>query len=124
MLVAFGASVARDAGDAVFAGTLARGLVTGLAGSSHGMAIALCGGNTQQEGQGRGQRVQAASQGHWGAGREPRVASGSLGMNSPSLQPALDLQHMSCPASDHTDQIQRWHLAKGVYMGVTWVQRW
>lgn len=52
MLVAFGASIARDAGDTVFTGTLARGLVTGLAGGAHGMAIALCGGNTQQEGQG------------------------------------------------------------------------
>lgn len=52
MLVAFGASIARDAGDTVFTGTLARGLVTGLAGGAHGMAIALCGGNTQQEVQG------------------------------------------------------------------------
>lgn len=52
MLVALGAAVARDAGDAVLTGTLARGLVTGLAGGAHGMAITLCGGNTQEEGEG------------------------------------------------------------------------
>lgn len=59
MLVALGAAVARDAGDAVLTGTLARGLVTGLAGGAHGMAITLCGGNTQEEGEGT-RRAEAA----------------------------------------------------------------
>lgn len=63
LLVAFGASIAGDAGDTVFTGTLACGLVTGLAGGTHGMAIALCGGNTQQDGQGGRARVQVALEG-------------------------------------------------------------
>lgn len=46
LLVALGAAVAGDAGDTVLAWTLPRGLVAGLAGGAHGMAIALCRGNT------------------------------------------------------------------------------
>lgn len=42
LLVAFSAAVARDTSHAVFTGTLTRGLVTGFASSTHGMAITCC----------------------------------------------------------------------------------
>lgn len=92
MLVALGASVARDAGDAVLTGTLARGLVTGLARGAHGMAIALCGGNTQEEGEGA-RRAEA--------GKVARLHQQRLGV----LQ-------ASRPAGDRTDLKQRWCLAQ------------
>lgn len=42
LLVAFGTAVAGDACHAVFAGTLASGLIAGLASSTHRVAIAGC----------------------------------------------------------------------------------
>lgn len=48
LLVALGAAVARDAGNAVLAGTLASGLVAGFAGSAHRVAITGCGKHTQE----------------------------------------------------------------------------
>lgn len=92
MLVALGAAVARDAGDAVLTGTLARGLVTGLAGGAHGMAITLCGGNTQEEGEGtRRAEVAKAARLHW---------------------QHLGVLRASRPARDRTDLKQRWSLAQ------------
>lgn len=124
MLVAFGASIARDAGDTVFTGTLARGLVTGLAGGAHGMAIALCGGNTQQEGQGE----RGAGPGGVAALAGSRASAAALpaalvARLQPSPQLALDLRPTTRPASHHTDLKQRWHLAERVHVAVAWGQR-
>lgn len=46
LLVALGTAVAGDARHAILAGTLACGLIAGLAGRAHGVAIAGCGGHT------------------------------------------------------------------------------
>lgn len=102
LLVALGAAVAGDAGDTVLAGTLARGLVAGLAGGTHGVTIALCGGNTRQQGQGRAQRGQAAMWHRRGAGQLPRHGSTSLPLT-------LQLRQTS-----PTELKQSWHLSQGV----------
>lgn len=61
LLVALGAAVAGDAGDTVLAGTLARGLVAGLAGGTHGVTVALCGNTDIRVRAGHGWRCGGAA---------------------------------------------------------------
>lgn len=84
LLVALGAAVAGDAGDTVLAGTLARGLVAGLAGGAHGVTVALCGDTGQQL------RAGTAGTGRCGIGKAPgpELAPGTgAALPQPQAQP-------------------------------------
>lgn len=52
LLVALGTAVAGDARHSILAGTLASGLVAGLASSTHGVAITSCEGHTTRKSEG------------------------------------------------------------------------
>lgn len=87
LLIALGAAVTGNARHTVLAGTLARGLIAGLAGRAHGVAITGCGGHTTGglEGGGRGRGVVGPSLAipprlGMPHGPPPQQTGGSVGM--------------------------------------------